>query len=509
MEFAAKIKTLEELAALITTQREAGKRIVHCHGVFDLIHLGHVRYLTSARGYGDLLIVTLTADTHVKRGPGRPVFNQTQRAEMLANLALVDYVTIAQFPTALECIEAIKPHFYVKGPDYKNKDDDVTEKIYDEEAAVKKYGGQLVFTEDISFSSSKLLNTYLDSYPEATNLYLKGLSKNYSIDTLREYFEKVRSLRIGVIGDAIIDQYHYCSPLGKSAKENIVANKYISDEDFAGGVLATANHAAQICDSISLITALGADNSFEEFIASKLDPRVKMRHTLREGSVTTVKRRYVNSIDQKKLFEICYLDDTPLGTDEERAVLDLLADELHAYDLIIINDFGHGLLTKRLRNLLASQGKKVALNVQTNSANIGFNLVTNYPQADFVCIDEHELRLATRDKFSDFPALLKRLYQTLGSELVISTRGPQGSLALSAGKDFYETPAFAKYGVDKVGAGDAFFAYAAPCFAAGMPPDLIGFVGNVVGALKLQIVGNKEPVRKTDTLKFMERLLKV
>lgn len=504
-----KIKALEDLPSQLENLRAQGKKIVMCHGVFDLLHLGHIRYLNSAKRYGDVLVVTTTSDQHVKRGPGRPVFNQSLRAEALANLAMTDIVSVVDFPTAVEAIERIRPHFYVKGPDYKNRNPDPSSRLKDEEAAVRSVGGEIVYTDDEVYSSSQLINNYFNTMPETTAAYLKQLASKYSIEDIKTFFDKIKQLKILIVGDAIIDQYHYTQPLGKSAKENIVVNKYLDEEDFAGGSLATANHVAQISGPIELLTVLGSEDSYEAFVRERLNKAITPTLYMRKGCRTTVKRRFVEKSENRKLFEICYLDDHPLEGPDEEELLRQLEGSLSSFDLVIVNDFGHGMLTRKIRTLIAAEAQCLALNVQTNSANIGYNIVTNYPQADFVCIDEPEIRLATRDKFSEVPTLVQRLYNSLGPSQIIVTRGSKGSLNYTKDVGFVETPAFTTFGVDRIGAGDAFFAFTAPCFAVGMPPDLIGLIGNAVGALKLQIIGNREPVKRADLIKFLTRLLKV
>src|SRR3954452_20890627 len=110
-----KIKRIDELAVSLSALRQGGKRIVHCHGVFDLLHIGHIKHLEAARKFGDLLVVTLTPDRFVNKGPHRPAFPERLRAEALASLVCVDYVAINQWPTAVETIERLRPTFYVKG----------------------------------------------------------------------------------------------------------------------------------------------------------------------------------------------------------------------------------------------------------------------------------------------------------------------------------------------------------------------------------------------------------
>src|SRR5215216_532762 len=97
-----KIYALQDLAPIVERKRGAQKRIVHCHGVFDLLHIGHVRHFDQARKLGDLLVVTLTPDRFVNKGVGRPAFTESLRAEFLANLASIDYVAINHWPTAVD-----------------------------------------------------------------------------------------------------------------------------------------------------------------------------------------------------------------------------------------------------------------------------------------------------------------------------------------------------------------------------------------------------------------------
>ena len=135
--------------------------------------------------------------------------------------------------------------------------------------------------------------------------------------------------------------------------------------------------------------------------------------------------------------------------------------------------------------------------------------MTKYPKANSVCIDEMELRFATQDRFGDVRTLSKHVYKQIkGCEHIIATLGSKGSICYSKEHGYHETPAFSDKVVDAIGAGDAFFAFVAPCFAAGMPQELVSFIGNAVGSLAVQIVCNREPVNSVDLIKFITRLLK-
>lgn len=504
-----KIVSLEDFKNIIPPLKKQGKIVVHCHGVFDLVHPGHIKHFYSAKKAGDILVVTITADKFVKRGPGRPIFTHSIRTETLSALEVVDYVAVVHGPTADEAITAIRPHLYAKGPDYKNQAEDITGKISEEETLVKKMGGKLLITEDVTFSSSKLINDHIESYPTEVRTYLAALKKKYSADDIAAHIASLKKLKVLVIGDAIIDQYHYCTSLGKSSKEPLVVNQFEHGESYAGGVLATANHMASILGKVDLLTVLGKKDTQKDFIVSHLKKNIRPKFFVRPDSETIIKRRYVSSSQNRKLFEICFMNDNAVPADIEKNILTHLRKTISKFDIVIVNDFGHGLLTPRIVEFLSKKAKQLAINVQTNSANTGFNLVTKYPHADFVCVDEMELRYATHDKFGKLTDIAHKVQKDLSAKFLITTRGSKGSLAfIPRKKQFTESPALTSSVVDAVGAGDAFFAYTAPAFGGGLPHDIIAFLGNVVGALAVQIVGNKSSVEYVDTMKFITRLLK-
>ena len=175
MPDAGKIKGLDEIGGIADALRAKGRSITLCHGVFDLLHVGHLRHLKVASDFGDALIVSITADEFVQKGPGRPVFQSLLRAEMLAALELVDYVVVVNDLSAEPILHAVKPTVYAKGGDYIDPDQDVTGKIVRERDIVEQHGGRLVFTEDITFSSSNLLNRFFNVFDPEVKAYLHDL----------------------------------------------------------------------------------------------------------------------------------------------------------------------------------------------------------------------------------------------------------------------------------------------------------------------------------------------
>lgn len=155
-----KVVPIQELAAICARERARGARIVHCHGCFDGLHMGHVRHLRSAASFGDLLVVSVTVDDHVDKGPGRPVFGHALRMEFLAELGRVDWVTPSEGASAELVIEAIRPSIFAKGQEYSERREGT---FAVEAAAVRRFGGQVRFTDEPLVLSSRALMRPRDS----------------------------------------------------------------------------------------------------------------------------------------------------------------------------------------------------------------------------------------------------------------------------------------------------------------------------------------------------------
>lgn len=505
----SKIRDVAALGEIARTARSQGKTVVLAHGTFDLMHFGHVRHLQAARNEGDVLIVTVTADGFVNKGPGRPVFTHGIRAEMLASLEAVDYVGINEEPTSEGVLRTIRPDVYVKGSDYANAEDDVTGKINDEQAVVRSYGGRTVFTDEVTYSSSSLINRHLDVYDPPLREFLNRLRASNGLGVISELLERVRDFKILMVGDTIVDEYQYVIPMGRSPKENMIATLFQNRELFAGGVIAAANHAAGFCREVEVMTALGGVDGHRDLVTGCLKPNVSLWAIDREGMPTTRKCRFVDQSYLRKLFEVYHMDDAPLRRAEEERFIAALRERAARADVVIVTDFGHGLITPRVIQCLSEVSPFLAVNAQSNSANTGFNLITRYPRADYICIDAPEARLAVADKYADVTHIISELLPArIDCGRSIITNGRHGCVTRGPGEPLVHIPAFTKTVVDTVGAGDAFFAVTAPLVAAGASLAHAGFVGNIAGALKVSIVGHRKSVEKPAVLKYLQTLLK-
>lgn len=500
-----KILPLEVLAARLAVRE--GRTVVHCHGVFDLMHLGHIRHFQEARTFGDVLVVTVTPDEFVHKGPHRPVFTAALRAESIAALACVDYVAVNRWPTAVEAIDLLQPDVYVKGLEYQDVGNDPTGRIVDEAAAVARHGGQIRFTDDVVFSSSTLLNDFFSPFPEPVRQYVREVSHRYGARGLLAWLDRAAQLRVLAVGEVVLDEYVLCDTLGKSGKEPILAARQVESELHAGGVLAIANHLAAFTPQVSVVSTLGREATQESFVRQHLRPGVTP-HLLRHAGPTIVKRRYVERYPFQKLFEVYQMHAGEQPAADRAAVHQALADALPGADLVLVADYGHGLLDEAAVALVCEEASCLAVNVQLNAGNFGFNTIAKYPRADFLCISENELRLALRNQEGDLRTLTEQASRRQRCPRLLVTRGKQGCLCFDAAEGFFEIPAFTGRVVDRVGSGDTVLAVASLCVSQGAPMEVAGFLGNVAGAMAVGTVGNRTPLDGVALRKHVIALLK-
>ena len=504
-----KIRDLEELAGILGPLRAAGKKIVHCHGVFDLLHIGHIRHFRQAKELGDVLVVTATPDEFVNKGDGRPAFNEQLRAEAIAALDCVDYVAINRWPMAVETIRLLRPNIYAKGAEYQDSERDHTGGIDLEEKAINSVGGKLAFTDDITFSSSHLINRHLPVLPKAVSDYLAGFSARYSSDDILKYLEGARSLKVLAIGETIIDEYVYCETLGKSGKEPILATRQVGSERFAGGIVAVANHLAAFSDRVGLISFLGQVDSQEDFVRERLEPNIESTFLYMEGnSPTILKRRFVEVYPFQKLFEVYVMEDEEAKPTETHNLCAKLQEILPHYDVVVVTDYGHGMIGPEAVDLLCNEARYLAINTQANAGNLGFNTVSKYRRADFLCVSEREIRLDARSRRRELRTIVAETADRLDCQRTVITRGALGCLCYAKDKEFFDMPALATQVVDRIGTGDAVFAAATACAAQGAPMEVVGFVGSLAGAQAVATVGHRSAVQSIPLVRHLETLLK-
>lgn len=389
---------------------------------------------------------------------------------MLRSLRIIDDVVVTDEPTACSVILRIKPDFYCKGPDYRDLDKDVTGEIVNEKAAVEKHGGQLVFTDEPVFSSGELINKFFAEWTDEQKSTIEVVKDKGGILAVRKAVEEISKLKILICGEPILDIYRFVRPEGISSKSPSISARFVSEETYLGGSIAIKNHLAGFSKHVNL----------------------------HAGTQTCKKIRYLSG--SQRIFEVTEIDDRPK---DNEFYCDKLKELSEKSDLVIAADFGHGLFEGKVLDVMTQLKPFVALNVQTNSSNYGFNVYTKHKRFDYLCLDTREIRLAEHDRWSDPIFLAGKTKGRNHPRSLSVTLGPDGAVY-----NGIFCPAFAGNVVDAIGAGDAYFAMTACLVKTGCHEELIPFIGNVFAGLKTKIIGNKSSVTKAQLIKACEGILK-
>lgn len=508
-----KIVSKEEFKVSIRPQlKQDDKVIALCHGVFDVIHPGHIIHLEQARQMADVLVVSITAAKFVRKGPGRPYFNDEMRMRFLEALECVDYVMLSEGYTVDDIVESVEPDIYVKGEEYAKAGDDITGKINEEKALVEKHGGRIRYTTGQTFSSTKLINTVMAGLPEEVLLYAENFKQKYSMETIRTFAEKASESKILVVGDIIIDKYTYCKVQGLMSKDTGYSARISKSEEYFGGSIAIARHLASFSRHVTLLSMIGNEQDIQERLDEELSPQMKLQLFVDNDFPTIVKHRYLTRNEKREEYrKVLAVNNIPerkhYGEATRKQFVDQLERTIADYDVVFLCDFGHGLVDEMTMKLVQEKARFLVLNCQTNSTNKGMNIITKYDRADAFVLDQQEIHLAFPMNADDEELALKKLAEHLHGCGWL-TRGSSGAYGIADGQ-IYECPAFTLTVKDTVGAGDAFFAVAGLYAALGASAEVGTFVGNIAGALGANIVGNKEAVEKINVLKYASTLLNV
>ena len=482
---------------------EVNDKIVLCHGVFDVIHIGHVLHFRSAKKLGTKLIISITPDKFVNKGPDRPYFSLEERAKMIASFKFVDLVIKNNSATAENVLKIVKPHIYAKGQDYQDTNKDITGNIKKEIDIVKKNKGKIVYTQEKQYSSSNIINNYFQQYDES-NIFIRKNKQNFK--AISHYINDLSKLKVVLLGEVIIDEYNYVEVLGKSPKENVISTRNEDSEIFYGGIIATANIISNFVSKVTLICLVG-NNISKIKLKNKLNKNVSIFDICTEETETIRKKRYIQKSNLHKFFQVQYMTTQYLTQKNKIKVKKALNNFTKNHDLLVINDFGHNFIDREISEHIDKLKIFKSINVQTNSSNYGFNLITKYKKADYISIDLPEAQLAISYKTKNCKFLSQEIYKKTKFKLISITKGHNGS-SIYFKKNIYDIPAMVQRTIDTMGAGDSYFAITSILSYLKFDPINIGFIGNCSGGIASNIRGHSSSITKQDLLRFIETKLK-
>lgn len=498
--FQRKILDRDALRAVVAGTRAKNQRIVQCHGCFDVVHPGHIRYLEFARRQGDLLIVSVTGDLQMDKGSHRPYIPQEFRAENLAALMFVDYVYINPSPSAEEILELVRPDIYVKGREYECSTDPG---LLAEKAVVEKHGGRLIFSSgEVVFSSTDLIGRM----PKASESQLHRMSQfcerhEIQSSNLIELVERFRDLNVLVVGDIIIDRYVHCDVLGVAGEGPMLSLAEQDERRFVGGAGIVARHAAGLGANVTLVAAgakIGNDSS--RLVQDVLGKEGVSAHFVQERPAFVEKTRFL--AEDAKLFKIDKAQRIPLDSVAERAAALFLEQQSKIADVVIFCDFGYGTITA---SFLARVLPTLRQNVRILSADVsggrGGNLL-HFRHVDLLCPTEREARDMLNDHAAGLSAIAWDLLQRTQARHLFLTLEKRGMLIFERPSQHRESadwssrliseqiPALGDHAVDHLGCGDALLAASTLALAAGANPYQAAYVGSAAAAIEVGLLGN-------------------
>ena len=485
------------------------KKIVLCHGVFDVLHIGHIKHFEDAKKNGDILVVSVTTDKFVNKGFDRPYFNQKLRMEMIASMSCVDYVVLSNYSTAVEVINFVRPNIYFKGSDYRNMKKDLSKNIFKEKSAIKKIKGKMIFSDNIVFSSSKLINKFSDNINIEQKKYIKNVKKIFEETIFEKKLDIIKKYKVLVVGETIIDEYIFSDILGKSGKESYLATCENYREKYLGGAAAVANNSSSFSDNVTFLSLGESQSSYNKFIKNNLNVKIKPLFIESKNRKTIVKSRYIDKINGTKLFGAYQINDDELNKNETEKIEKKIKLFKQKFDVAIIVDYGHGFLNNKLVNLIRSKSNFLAINAQVNSSNFGFHSLRKYNKGDLLIINANELRHETRDRNGDIFNLTKKFTKSNNFKKIIVTMGKDGAIdSVKNRKKLIKCPAFTSTVVDKIGAGDTMLSIISLFEKSKISSYISLMLGCLAGAFSVQTIGNKRYLDKVKILKNFYTYLK-
>ena len=504
-EYRRKIKTLEELCEILGPFPRK-KKVVMCHGVFDVVHPGHLRHLLYAKSKADILVASLTADFHITKGKHRPHVPQNLRAANLAAFEVVDYVLIDKCPTPINTIEKLQPDLFAKGFEYISAG--IHPKTSEEESHLTTYGGKILFTPgDIVYSSSSFINL---NPPKIGVEKLETLLDTYHISftDLESALTNMRDIRVHVIGDTIVDGFCYTSMIGGQTKTPTLSVRYESQKDYVGGAAIVAQHLRAAGAKVTFTTLLGNDTRKDFILQTLQESGITVNAIIDENRPTTYKNAIIAGgyrLIKVDTLDNSSMDDACLARFEE-------AIQNTACDVVIYSDFRHGIFNRRTLQRLLDAIPKDAFKVADSQVASRWGNITEFQDFDLITPNEREARFALGDQDSGIRPLASALYDAARCKTLILKLGERGALTCFSSDhesldSFVVVDSFVDNVVDPVGAGDALLAYATLAMAKKSGPIVASILGGLAAACECEVDGNK-PVTPENVREKLLRLQK-
>src|SRR5215467_12619218 len=483
-----KIKTPAEIREAIGPLPR-DKRVIMCHGVFDVVHPGHVRHLLYAKSKADILIASITADNHITKGAHRPHVPQDLRAVNLAAFEVVDYVIFDSNAKPLDNIRLLEPDYFAKGFEYAATG--MPAKTAEEAEVVQSYGGEIIFTPgDIVYSSSNLIDLAPPSI-KFEKLQIIMERNGITFDALRRTLDAMPGRKVHVVGDTIVDSYTHCAMIGGQTKTPTMSVLFERKVDYVGGAAIVAKHLAAAGGRVTFSTVLGDDELRDFAIDDMRSADIEVRAVVDRSRPTVNKNAIV--VGGYRLLKVDTLDNRSISDQ----ILGEMIDAVRKVptDAVVFADFRHGIFNRRTIPELVQALPAGCFRVADSQVASRWGNITEFTGFDLITPNEREARFALGDQDSGIRPLASDLYDAAKCKLLILKLGERGILVCRNNDhesldSFFVIDSFVEQLIDAVGAGDALLAYATLAMLARPNETIATVLGTMAAACECEFDGN-------------------
>ena len=492
-----KIMTPAQIAKVVGARPRQHTTIM-CHGVFDVVHPGHLRHMLYAKSKADILIVSLTRDAHIAKGRFRPHVPQELRALNLAAFEMVDYVIIDENRTPLANIDLIQPDFFAKGYEYVA--DGLPQKTHEEVSLVESYGGEMIFTPgDLVYSSSNLISLAPPQIKYDKLVTLLDAEK-ISFGDIRDTLASLCGKRVHVVGDTIVDSITETTVIGGQTKTPTISVRYDNRRDYVGGAAIVAKHLRAAGAEVIFSTVLG-DDDFKDFVLEELEGAGVITNVNIDATRPTTNKNAIVA-DGYRLLKIDTLDNRPISGGTLESLTRAIAGT--EVDAVVFSDFRHGLFSRQTIPTLIDAIPGGVFRVADSQVASRWGNITEFQDFDLITPNEREARFSTGDQDSHIRPLASHLYDAARCKTLILKLGGRGVLTCrnadhNAIDDSVIIDSFADTVLDSVGAGDALLAYATLSMLVKPDAVIATILGSIAAAIECEKDGNI-PVTPEDVL---------
>lgn len=505
IKYKSKIKTLEEIKKIIGPFPR-DKKVIMCHGTFDIVHPGHIRHLMYAKHTAGILIASITCDAHIKKANVRPFISEDLRALNLAALEMVDFVYIDSDEKPLKTLAELQPDYFAKGYEYVSGS--LNPKTQEELDVINAYGGEILFTPgDVVYSSSAIIE---NSPPQLSQEKLRSLldGEGLCLEDMRSAFEKFKGIRVHVVGDTIVDTYTYTTMIGGQTKTPTLSVRHDTEENYVGGAGIVAKHLKAAGADVTFSTVLG-DDAWKDFVLDDLIKfGVKVLPIIDESRPTTNKNAII--CEAHRLLKLDRLDNRVISD----KICKTLKNQLETVptDCVIFSDFRHGIFSQATIPSLIESIPSAAFKVADSQVASRWGNILDFKGFDLITPNEREARFSLGDQDSVVRPLALHLFKEARCKNLIMKLGERGILVyrnrLNIDNDlrsFFIVDSFSDKVLDAVGAGDALLAYATLAHIVTGNEVIAGVLGSLAAAVECEHLGNI-PVTQREVLDKIGRL---